>query len=185
MPERWLPIPDFPGYEVSDHGRVRTYKNATGKGPYMLAIRVSYFGRQRILLKQGEQRRMCYIHRLVLEAFRGPCPPEHETHHLDSDPTNNHLSNLVYLTHADHMARHGGSTFEGSSHLAQETVLEIRNLRQQGWSLKRLADRFNRTIPTISNISRGLSYPGMGGPLTFGDVSLDRPGEYITATIGE
>ena len=175
MPERWRAVPNFPGYEVSDHGRVRSYKYTVSKGPYVLTIATSYFGRNRVQLNRGDWKYQRYIHRLVLEAFRGPCPPGHETHHLDNDPSNNHLSNLVYLTHADHMARHAGSTFEGSSHFSREVVLEIRRLRQQGWSLKRLADRFNRTIPTISNISRGLSYAHIGGPRTFGSVMTDRP----------
>ncbi|QZE10566.1 hypothetical protein SEA_SCOOBYDOOBYDOO_251 [Mycobacterium phage ScoobyDoobyDoo] len=38
------------------------------------------------------------VHRLVLEAFVGPCPPGMETRHLDDDPSNNRLSNLCWGT---------------------------------------------------------------------------------------
>lgn len=42
---------------------------------------------------RGRNRR---VHRLVLEAFVGPCPPGMECRHLDDDPRNNRLDNLAW-----------------------------------------------------------------------------------------
>ena len=40
-----------------------------------------------------------YVHRLVCEHFNGPAPtPKHEVGHYDNDPTNNHFSNLRWVT---------------------------------------------------------------------------------------
>ena len=43
----------------------------------------------------GRQRR---LHRLVLEAFRGMCPPGHEARHANGVPSDNHLANLSWAT---------------------------------------------------------------------------------------
>ena len=51
-----------------------------------------------------------FVHRLILEAFVGPCPEGMECRHLDGDPGNNRLENLAWGTpeenHADSV-RHG------------------------------------------------------------------------------
>src|SRR5699024_6464865 len=43
------------------------------------------------------------VHRLVLEAFVGPCPDGMEACHWDDDKTNNHVSNLRWATQSDNM----------------------------------------------------------------------------------
>lgn len=51
-------------------------------------------------------------HRLVLQAFRGPCPEGQECLHIDGDPGNNRLSNLRWGTpkeNGEDMVRHGVS----------------------------------------------------------------------------
>lgn len=54
---------------------------------------------------------MYLVHRLVLEAFVGPCPPGMECRHFpDRDPTNNRLDNLSWATRKQNMedkASHG------------------------------------------------------------------------------
>jgi hypothetical protein len=54
-------------------------------------------GRRYVNLK-GKGRR---IHRLVLQAFVGPCPAGQECCHGDGDPSNNVLSNLRWGTRSD------------------------------------------------------------------------------------
>jgi hypothetical protein len=54
--------------------------------------------------------RLVYVHRLVLETWRGPCPPGREARHLDGDASNNRLTNLRWGTHAENtwdVIRHG------------------------------------------------------------------------------
>src|SRR5690606_11217835 len=43
------------------------------------------------------------VHRLVMEAFVGPLPEGMEVRHLDDDPDNNALSNLVYGTRSENL----------------------------------------------------------------------------------
>lgn len=44
------------------------------------------------------------VHRLVLETFKGPCPPGMTCRHLDRDRTNNRLSNLKWGTSEEQKA---------------------------------------------------------------------------------
>lgn len=62
------------------------------------------YGHQKVDLYYGKRRRKkMYVHRLVLEAFTGPCPKGMECLHADDDPTNNHLTNLRWGTHSDNI----------------------------------------------------------------------------------
>lgn len=45
------------------------------------------------------------VHRLVLEAFRGECPEGMEASHLDGDPLNNDIGNLIWESHQDNCNR--------------------------------------------------------------------------------
>ncbi|MCH8327467.1 MAG: HNH endonuclease, partial [Candidatus Marinimicrobia bacterium] len=45
------------------------------------------------------------IHQIVMGAFVGPCPADHETNHKDGNKQNNRLRNLEYLTRLEN-ARH-------------------------------------------------------------------------------
>jgi hypothetical protein len=108
MNETWLPVPGYESlYEVSDHGRVRSMDRLQRRGPApgmcyrrgrILKPMRSTVGRLKVGLYSGGARRMFLIHRLVLEAFVGPCPDGMEACHYDDDPDNNHLSNLRWDT---------------------------------------------------------------------------------------
>lgn len=84
--ETWKPIEGFPGYEVSDAGRVRSpFGNYIGRpsGPR---------GHVRVQLP-GQQTRA--VHQLVAEAFIGPARGR-RVERRDRNPTNNSVSNLRY-----------------------------------------------------------------------------------------
>jgi hypothetical protein len=54
----------------------------------------------------------------------------------------------------------------GPNALSESVVIEIRELRAQGNSLKLLAEKFDCDLTRISRIARGQVYPEFGGPLT-------------------
>lgn len=79
-PERWLPVPGWEGlYEVSDLGRVRSLPRPGGNnrlyGGKLLKPHV-HKGYPMVPSAGGGERTMTQVHRLVLEAFTGPCPAE-------------------------------------------------------------------------------------------------------------
>lgn len=98
MQERWMNISDAPDYEVSDQGRVRSLKfgkvkilrpGKTGRGYLTVA-----------LCKRGNPHTR-KIHRLVMDAFVGPCPGGMMVNHISGEKTDNRQINLEYVTQSE------------------------------------------------------------------------------------
>lgn len=105
--ETWVLVPGDEDYEVSDHGRVRSWKRSQ---PQVLQPLVRQGGYLTLSLCREGRRRSVTVHALVALAFIGECPEGQEVRHLDGDPANNRLGNLAYGTHAENMQdrlRHG------------------------------------------------------------------------------
>lgn len=119
-PDRWLPIDGYQGfYEVSDLGRVRSVqrlteipghaRKRTPDGHLQSYTRFhpekiirpnvnNGYGHMSIRLHRDGKYRSVGLHRLVLEAFVGPCPLGMQGCHNDGDPANNALENLRWDT---------------------------------------------------------------------------------------
>lgn len=110
MTERWLPVKYYVGlYEVSDLGRVRSLVRGTKRGKRggrVLKPVPTPPGYLYVLLSKPPnlKRRNLSLHRLVLEAFVGPCPDGMEARHFpDNDPANCKLVNLSWGTRSQNM----------------------------------------------------------------------------------
>lgn len=123
--ETWRPVLGYEGrYEVSSLGRVWSCKGvapgadreAAGK---MLKPLYNTSGHAQVsLCRDGEGNRQ-QIHRLMLAAFVGPCPPGMEVRHLNGDPADNRLANLKYGTSAENKRdtlRHGRHRESNKTH---------------------------------------------------------------------
>jgi hypothetical protein len=107
--EEWRAVPGFSHYEVSSHGQLRSYRQKR-LAPRILRPSASNCGHLRQTLMRDGERVSMLVHRLVLLAFVGPCPEGQEVRHLDGDPTNNRLDNLVYGSRSENIRdryRHG------------------------------------------------------------------------------
>ena len=114
----WRPVRDFPGYEVSDTGVVRSVERVVVRSngwPQTIAQREVRPQRKSCghlqvrLWREGEGSNQL-VHRLVLMAFVGPCPTDMEGCHNNGDPADNRLDNLRWDTRAANIAdqmRHG------------------------------------------------------------------------------
>lgn len=100
MEEIWKPIPGYNGYEVSNTGKVKSYK--IKKEGILLTQSVTKKDDLRLKVKLinniGEQKHIG-VHRLVMLAF---CPIEnselYEVNHKDGNCQNNNLDNLEWMT---------------------------------------------------------------------------------------
>lgn len=101
MSERWLEIPGHHGYEVSDLGRVRSYKRPGG--PAYIGGGLNGNGYASVHLHNGRKGLSFGIHQLVMLAFVGPRPEGQEVRHLNGDPTDPRLVNLAYGTRQENM----------------------------------------------------------------------------------
>jgi hypothetical protein len=103
--ERWLPVVGAEGrYEVSDLGNVRSVDHRvrlvchgveTTRQVHGRKLRPapSRSGHLSAVIGKGNTR---LVHQLVLEAFVGPRPVGFETLHLNHQPADNRLENLVW-----------------------------------------------------------------------------------------
>jgi hypothetical protein len=99
--ERWLPVSGFPAYEVSDLGRVRSVR----AGRLLKPARINSLGHLQVKLYRNGKQHGRLVHRLVLEAFVGPCPPGMEARHVaTNDTSNNRLTNLAWGTYSENEA---------------------------------------------------------------------------------
>lgn len=112
------------------------------------------------------------IHRIVLEAFVGPCPDGMECRHLDGNFSNNRLGNLCWGTKLENWQdkiRHGrdnvGHNFgerNGNSRLTVNDVLEIRRLYRLGVGPRKLAAQFGVNRNHIRHIAIGKKWGHIG-----------------------
>lgn len=169
--ERWLPVVGFEDrYQVSDQGRVKSQAYQVGtkygdpcwhpgriltgrktKKGYVI-VGLSYAGGKSV------QKR---VHRLVLEAFVGPCPDGMECCHGPGGPSDNRLDNLRWDTREENardIVRHGNhwqvnKTHCPSSHrLAHPNLVSLDGPRKC-WSCARadarVADAKKRGLPEV------------------------------------
>jgi hypothetical protein len=167
------PIPGYEGrYSVTEDGKVWSHK--TGK---FLSPGVRKNGYRTVTLNWNP-RVYRAVHRLVAEAFVPNPLSLPMVNHKDGIKTNNHASNLEWCT-SQHNHRHGReiglypsttprqmSAFManrskgplGLRKLTNEQAREVRDLRGLGWTIARLAERFQVHTPSIRLIISGKTY---------------------------
>lgn len=170
MDEKWVPVVGFVGYEVSDLGNVRSYRPRNGRGgltatPHSLKQNKDKDGYSILTLRSEDGRdRTQKVHRLVLEAFIGPCPEHMQACHNNGDPSDNKLENLRWDSvseNAQDRSNHGrfvcnyprkrGSA-HGSSKLTEDQVLSIRAMYALDYSKAEIARRFNLSAPHVRQV---------------------------------
>lgn len=90
--EIWKQHPIFANYEGSSFGRIRRKETQKIKKPF-----TNSNGRFLIQIFKNGQRFLVYVHRFICECFYG-INNDLTVDHIDSNPSNNHLSNLQYTT---------------------------------------------------------------------------------------
>ena len=104
------------------------------------------------------------MHRLVLLAFVGKCPPGKQALHRDGDPSNNRLTNLYWGTPLENAAdcvRHGRQTRgerNGNAKLSEADIYAARDMRRDGLSIRRIACALGVSRWNVSLILDGRSW---------------------------
>jgi len=100
--EEWKIITEYPEYEVSNFGRVRSlYYRKKSKTPNLQFLKPA-IGSHGYAVVNIKQKVYC-VHRLVAETFLPnlemlPC-----VDHKDRDRTNNHISNLRWVSYSENL----------------------------------------------------------------------------------
>lgn len=166
-------VPDAAGYRVGDDGSVwsclqRVYAGGSERGVsyqpcgdwVRMLPNVSDNGYHDVQIR-GEHR---LIHRLVLEAFVGPCPEGMEVAHRNGDPSDNRLDNLRWSTPVDNQAdrvEHGTDS-RGEKHgqhkLTEQDIVDIIRLADSGASRAVIGRQYGIHPSTVRRIAKGQAW---------------------------
>lgn len=103
--ERWQPFGK--NYLVSDHGRIYSlHRNRLLKPNMHKSKQCGGLYYERIELHQDGKMIRIFIHRLVAMLFIPNSEEKTQVHHVDGNPLNNIVSNLMWVTPAEHKAIH-------------------------------------------------------------------------------
>lgn len=167
-PERWLPVVGWEGlYEVSNKGQVKSLPRRTASG--VRGGRILKPGivnmRQIVNLRDCGHGKTRLVHRLVLEAFAGPCPDGYESLHGPGGSLDNRWpENLRWGTPVENAAdklrdgTHQRGERHGNHKLTSEQVLEIRRRYANGESQRSLAGAFGVTRGAIGSCVTGQNW---------------------------
>ena len=168
MIEEWKDIPGYEGlYQASSLGRIRSLHRGYIEAHMpkrVLRPGSNRHGRLQVALSRipkGEIRAAVttrfQVHRLVLLAFKGECPPGMNGLHDDGNHLNNCIKNLYYGTQKQNMAdrarhyeeKHGSPERPSNAKLTDD---DVRFIRASPASQKTLAERYGITQAAISHI---------------------------------
>lgn len=174
--EQWKAIEGYEGiFEVSDYGRVRSLDRLSANGRQLKGkmMSVSRKGKKeneymQVGLMKEKKQRTHNLHRLVAIAFIPNPENKPEVNHLDGDKTNNHVSNLSWVTRKEqmeHASETGLMLVGGMSQNSKLTDVEAKYIREvyvEGhleFSAKALSEKFSISTRTITAIANGTARP--------------------------
>jgi len=159
--ENWMPVANFPWYEVSSLGRLRrTVSTTCSKAGTIISGHVGKHGYRYFNATLNGRRKTLKIHRLVCEAFHGPAPsPKHCVAHGDGDCLNNAASNLRWATtkenHEDRRLHgtHPTGSLNPRAVLSENDVISIRRIYQSGgMTTYQLGERYGVNASVIQKL---------------------------------
>lgn len=117
--EIWKDIPEYEGlYQVSNLGRVRSLDRfisqsaGLGKSSYKKKIKGKLMspapngsGYLQVNLCRNNNRKKCFVHRVVYECFIGPIPEHKEVNHINHSKIDNRVKNLELSTRQQNMRK--------------------------------------------------------------------------------
>ena len=154
--EKWKQVEGFPGYEISNFGRVKSSHYFNGTNERILRHRLSR-GYCTVILVGTEKKYCKQVHRLVGLAFIDNPEDKPTINHMDGVKTNNHVDNLEWATRKEnhkHAAENGlmaSGERNGNSKLTAQDVINIRGMDE---SQRKIADMFGVSHVLIGNIQR-------------------------------
>ena len=177
--EVWKPIEGFPGYDVSNMGRVRTYWRTSGSGrscvngqirgswtqvigvtPRLRKLYTDKDGYKTLTLRANDRDYMSRVHQLVGRAFVVNNRPNTAIipNHINNVPGDNRHNNLSWMTISENTfyGNEIGVGMRGERHgmarLTEASVLEIRAKVKNHEDAIRYASKFGCTYQNIDRI---------------------------------
>jgi DNA-binding transcriptional regulator YiaG len=176
--EIWKIIENFSDYQVSNLGRIKSFKRdkINGKIKKQTKNNRGYLCTQ--LWKNGKYENI-KIHRLLYETFNEyKLKSDEIVHHIDFiniipeiSKENNKFDNLIKMPKKEHIKIHSNGEYNsmfgvkrpgeksGKHKLTEEKVIQIKLLLKEGkLTQQEIADMFNISKQTISHIKKGITW---------------------------
>lgn len=150
--EAWRPVEGWP-YEVSNMGQVRRAGSESTLKPSRLPN-----GYLRVHLYDAPRDWRVRVHRLVLAAFVGPCPPGHESDHINQHRDDNRVENLRWLPRERNRGRNTLGEEGVTAVLTGDDVVAIRERYRAGETSGVLAEEYGVHMTTICDAIRGRTW---------------------------
>jgi hypothetical protein len=180
LPDDAREIPGFPSYYARPNGEIwrDTINNSVnvvpGKGKIIkLKDRFnSVCGYHQVQPYVNGKRKVKYVHRLVLAAFKGePEGNKNEAHHIDANTSNNHIDNLMWVTRLENAGyvptenRRVSKKKLGNGRKASETkhsakYPEVARMYREGFKVYEIATQLDIAYSTTQQIIRVLKERG-------------------------
>lgn len=175
LTEVWKDVEGYPGYQVSNMGRVKSLVKAYRREDIILKGSPNTTGYILVqLYPEPRKRKSLLVHRLVMLTFQpNPMMDELEVNHKDLDTTNNKMSNLEWVTQKENKEHYQASDKfktviikvpkgedQHLSKLSNEQVIEIRRLysANEHGSRKKLREKFGIAESTLRQILQGKTW---------------------------
>jgi hypothetical protein len=156
--EQWKPVPNYDGYEVSSHGRVRSSKRGSWR---ILKPGTNRDGYRYVILFLGGTGKHAHICRLVAMAWHGEPKPGQVVRHLDGSRDNDVPENLQWgtLKENSHDRIAHGTIINGANvHSAKLTEKQVKEILSSNLPRGVLAKRYGVSGKTITRIRTGRSW---------------------------
>ena len=170
--EAWRPVVGYGSqYEVSNLGRVRGLGRSDSvrerrkiKDRFLKPFLRDQGGYLTVRFTTSAKTKTFYLHRVVLEAFVGPCPEGMECAHDNGISTDCRLRNLAWKTrraNADDRIKHGRLPKGEKHHKARlciGDVERVRDLRRSGGTYSQIGEWLGVPWPTVADVIKRRSW---------------------------
>lgn len=165
--EEWRDIEGYGGaYQISNLGRVKTFKKHGPKTDGFKKPQLTYKGYHKLALRDGVSRKHFFVHQLVARAFIPNPENKPMINHKNGIKTDNRAENLEWSTNSENQIHayrnglnrtpHGEDAYQAV--INEGIVREIMRLRHEGATSSQIAKGLNVSRSIVGSVISGRSW---------------------------
>jgi len=156
--EVWKKIDNYPTYQISSLGNVKSLNYNKTKKEKILKIRLLKSGYCRVGLCKNGKAKDFYIHRLVADSFLFKKTTDTQVNHINGIKNDNRVDNLEWCTQSENMVHSyviGLNKFGEENYKSKLTNFEVLEIKKSNLPYPELSKLFNVSKSLICCIKKG------------------------------